>query len=218
MEKLLEELNERFDEYQNIQLTINNDQNPDYYLYMGKAEAIGEAIDLIKEKLNQNIMKITKKQVLQLEADGNKYVRDWFPEVFKSFTGWAKTNTGGNEYYLMYFEKNIIQYGFNGFGNWCVNDKKEYNFNKEFEYEATSKQVKTALTNEAIKRGFKEGAWFKSLFGNGNVRCCNNDCELKKDGSFWICGSYVMKDGIWAEIIPTITKEEAEKKLNCKII
>lgn len=50
MEKLLEILNEKFDEYHQAQLEINNNQNPDYYLYMGKANAIGEIIDLIKEQ------------------------------------------------------------------------------------------------------------------------------------------------------------------------
>ncbi len=50
MKKLLEILNEKFDEYHNTQLEINNKQDPDYYLYMGKANAIGEVIDLIKEQ------------------------------------------------------------------------------------------------------------------------------------------------------------------------
>jgi len=48
--KLLEILNEKFDEYHEIQLEINNINNPDYYLFMGKANAIGEVIDLIKEQ------------------------------------------------------------------------------------------------------------------------------------------------------------------------
>lgn len=50
MEKLLEMLNEKFDEYHNKQMEINNPQDPEYYLYMGKANGIGEAIDLIEEK------------------------------------------------------------------------------------------------------------------------------------------------------------------------
>jgi len=51
MEKLLETLNEKFDEYHNTQLEINNKQDPDYYLFMGKANAIGEIIDLIEKEI-----------------------------------------------------------------------------------------------------------------------------------------------------------------------
>jgi hypothetical protein len=47
MKELLEILEQKFDEYHAKQLEINNDQNPDYYLFMGKANAIGEIIDLI---------------------------------------------------------------------------------------------------------------------------------------------------------------------------
>ena len=32
------------------QLEINNNQNPDYYLFMGKANAIMEVIDLIEKQ------------------------------------------------------------------------------------------------------------------------------------------------------------------------
>lgn len=48
MKELLEVLNEKFDEYHNLQLKIDDNQNPDYYLFMGKANAIGEIIDLIE--------------------------------------------------------------------------------------------------------------------------------------------------------------------------
>ena len=54
MEKLLKELNKKFDKYHKKQLQINNNQNPDYYLYMGKANAIGEVIDLIEKMLKEN--------------------------------------------------------------------------------------------------------------------------------------------------------------------
>ena len=51
MEKLLEILNEKFDEYHQIQLEINNKNDADYYLFMGKANAIGEIIDLIEKEI-----------------------------------------------------------------------------------------------------------------------------------------------------------------------
>lgn len=48
MEELLEILGCKFDEYHNESLKISNDQDPEYYLYIGKANAIGEIIDLIE--------------------------------------------------------------------------------------------------------------------------------------------------------------------------
>jgi len=48
MQELLEILEQKFDDYHNKQLEIDNDQDPEYYLYMGKANAMLEIIDLIK--------------------------------------------------------------------------------------------------------------------------------------------------------------------------
>lgn len=48
MKNLKERLNDLFDEYQNKSLQLDNNQNSDYYLYIGKASAIGEIIDLIE--------------------------------------------------------------------------------------------------------------------------------------------------------------------------
>lgn len=51
MTELLEILKEKFDEYHQIQLEINNPNDADYYLYMGKSNAIGEVIDLIEKQI-----------------------------------------------------------------------------------------------------------------------------------------------------------------------
>lgn len=50
MNQLLEKLELLFDEYYTEQLKLSDNPNADYYLFMGKANAIGEAIDLIKNK------------------------------------------------------------------------------------------------------------------------------------------------------------------------
>ena len=52
MQNVLNHLEELFDKYHSKQLEINDRQNADYYLFMGKANAIGECIDLMK--LEQN--------------------------------------------------------------------------------------------------------------------------------------------------------------------
>ena len=48
MKKILKILEQKFDKYHAKQLEIDNDQNPVYYLFMGKASAIGDLIDEIK--------------------------------------------------------------------------------------------------------------------------------------------------------------------------
>lgn len=49
IEEIIEDLEKLFDEYHGEQMRINDKQNPEYYLMMGKANGIGEAIDLLKE-------------------------------------------------------------------------------------------------------------------------------------------------------------------------
>lgn len=48
LEKLKERLNDLFDEYQGKSLQIDDNQNSDYYLYIGKASAIRDLIDEIE--------------------------------------------------------------------------------------------------------------------------------------------------------------------------
>ena len=52
MKKLIEKLNQKFDEYHNEQLRVDDDQNPDYYLFMGKASAIGDLIDELEIEMD----------------------------------------------------------------------------------------------------------------------------------------------------------------------
>ena len=46
---LLNKLEKLFDKYHKKQLKLSDTPNSDYYLFMGKANAIGEIIDLIKK-------------------------------------------------------------------------------------------------------------------------------------------------------------------------
>jgi hypothetical protein len=61
--------------------------------------------------------------------------------------------------------------------------------------------------------------------GNRDVRECLNkwfpdafNFQLEKNGHFIYDGVTIFGKGKWAEIIPTKTRLEAEKELNCKII
>jgi len=148
----------------------------------------------------------------------NKTLKELFPEHFRKFTGWAKTNTELSEEWLMYFKDNIIQYGFGGSGDWHINEKKQYEFNSDIDYEADGLEVEERLIEEAIKRGYKKHN-FKCLSGWESEEvygfCFHNQTLFSAtDGQG---GNVLFRDGIWAEIINVMTKKEAEEKFNIVI-
>ena len=93
---------------------------------------------------------------------------------------------------------------------------------------ATDKEVEEALIKEAKKRGFKKGDVCGFGINNNSKRLIVSD-NFKLNGDY--TGLYlvavgdreqgddiVFKNGKWATIIKTITKEEAEKELGKTII
>jgi len=178
---------------------------------------------------------ITKEQILEIEDCGNYIVterlKSMFPEAFKTkFTGWAKDICEFNKDWIAYYENDILKYGINASGEW-FEAKSISNYNEcESNRLATEQEVKTALINEAKKRGFGSiGVKFIDVFGdlqtseiNGfdfwNLNNSNVLLENKFNISVSSCGGVIFNKGKWATIIETITKEEAEKLLNKKII
>jgi hypothetical protein len=122
-----------------------------------------------------------------------------------------------NEDWIAYYKNDILKYGINANGDW-FKSKSNANYNEcESNRIATKKEVKTALINEAKKRGFVIGCtWNSNIFTafTGYSFYYNfkyNNLTLK--------GATIFKNGIWQiadDIIETITKEEAEKLLNKK--
>jgi len=113
-------------------------------------------------------------------------------------------------------------YGFNKYG-WCP----ELSFLKTFDYgfeEATEQEVFEALKNEAVKR-YKIGNHVKSFFHKGNPILeikeldfgLNNQKGINCIGTTYLM-PVVFENGQWAEIIPVITKQEAEALLSKKIV
>lgn len=94
----------------------------------------------------------------------------------------------------------------------------------------TDSEVTEALTKEAVRRGYKEGVFIISFCVNCDGYTMN-DCKLELSEEFYNCedvksdktalrmgGCYIYSNGIWAEIIPTMTKEEAYEKFGVKIV
>lgn len=105
MKDLIEKLGKKFDEYHNEQLRIDDPQNPDYYLFMGKASAIG---DLLTELEIEN--NISKEKV-------HDDFKEWADSFFK-----VKTEAGECKYLNNYFSQ---QMAYNDFR--CVSKRPSFN-------------------------------------------------------------------------------------------
>lgn len=170
--------------------------------------------EITKEQLNNIVLTEDVRIVAQ--------VKEWFPEAFKPVLEvgkWHKTK------FVLINITNIDEkgkvYGYGWdlcSGIWYGSDNDDWGVDNAIE--ATESEVFEALKNEAVRRGYK----------NGNHYCLNSCITEKKVkdnyffdyGNLWygtnISANCVFKKGKWAEIIPTISKEEAEKLLNKKII
>lgn len=102
-------------------------------------------------------MKITKEQIIALDKK-EVTVKELFPRIFEvSKVGkWMKDTK--EHKWLMYFVSETEFYGFNTSGDWSKLKKRETTYD-EYEREATNEEVSEALKNEAVKRGYKEGAY-----------------------------------------------------------
>lgn len=162
--------------------------------------------------------KINKETILKYN------MKDEFPEVFEvelKVGEWYKNDIGSLINYQSIDYGYIVGYGFSRFKEWTNN----YIMCGEYT-EATQQEVEESLICEAIKR-YKVGDYIKDMdgfyLGDCNMIFDNKSFVIDSDGSFCVksTNSYwmpLMKSGKWAEIIPTITKQEAEDKLGCKIV
>jgi len=185
---------------------------------------------------------ITKEQILKIyknAVDNNLQLttfdlQELYPLVFKEDkkelvvskqTGWFKSIGYGNEKWLGYFIDDVFHYGLGADGKWFENKNLIHNFKiSKNEIEAIPQEIQQALENEARKRGYL-GNHIKCIegyLGSSSIKLIG-DYKFEYNKNRLIvdlrgCVYTVFKDGVWAEIIPTITIKEAEKKLKCKII
>jgi len=167
---------------------------------------------------------ITKEQILQLadpDFHADRLIKKWFPEAFEVKLEVGKWYKSEDEYaskMIVFAEaikgkETIKGYGFGVSGNWLVSMFGSLKWRL-----ATYQEVEAALIAEAKKRGFKEGVYYrykdKPLCEAKGYLVLQSEYKLAFSGSGWI----IFQNGVWGEIIPTMTKQEAEAKLNCKII
>lgn len=166
---------------------------------------------------------ITDEQLKQISADGCTYVQQWFPNAFK------KELKVGTWYKSLEPNGSLFEYighktarGFFQGVEWT--DQWYWPTTNQLR-EATESEVFEALKNEAIKRGFAGGIYVDrplSFLNQGVVEIDFNNKGYSLFGSenskMQLNGYSIYEEGVWAEIIPSITKSEAEKQLGKKII
>jgi hypothetical protein len=87
------------------------------------------------------------------------------------------------------------------------------------------------LTKEAVKRGYKDGVLIVDLYnGKSNkdtIRVSSNKFDYEKiragknSGDMALRdsdGSIIFHNGVWAEIIPTMTKSEVLEKYKVNVV
>lgn len=195
-----------------------------------------EACGIIEE---ENFL-ITREQILEIAEWGSlrdlEKIKQWFPKVFKTILEvgkWYKNNDDGYEKcfgLVVELNKNdkdcFSGYGFDRDGGWLLDlDVNGFGSNKWSA--AADQEVKEALEREAKKRGLILGSCIDRKFDKNLGIEIINTAKFIKDPEWYYDfendylehhGFVVYSRGKWAEIIPTITKEEAEKQLGKKII
>lgn len=166
-------------------------------------------------------MEITKEQVLELRSSSNnELLKKWFPEAFGLEVGkwyqYDKMDILFNFQGKYSVRNDSGAYGFNSLGEWHENLGVDLDDPLR---EATHDEVSNALIREAKKRGYKDGNYY--CLSNSKTYYNISDKFTFEEGKLFHgigLRNIVFADGEWAEIIETITKEEAEKLLNKKII
>ena len=143
---------------------------------------------------------------------------NWKQRIEKELPDLFNLETLNNKWYIMSIGKVdylVLSNGIKLEGKaWIVNgeytsDTGAFDFVKR---EATEEEVKTALVNEAVKRGFVDGVKYKSLKVE-NYTCNENtelDCTEFHLNDNCLCSGYgvFFDNGKWATLITEPTEKE----------
>ena len=190
-------------------------------------------------------MKITKEQVKELSeiygndnctrlrSDLTTQLKEWFPKAFETkleVGKWYKANIENNKFLYLFTDLEIKNdryvngYGFNYKGKFGMSSENDLGICKVYEASnlipATDKEVEAALVVEATRRGFKEGVTYRNIINSAQCDAKGHFVYDSKNNQLCFSNSIsvVFQSGDWAEILTTMSKEEAEEKLGVKII
>jgi hypothetical protein len=184
-------------------------------------------------------MEITKEQVLEIynmsQSEAiRRYLKFNFREAFKVELKVDKIYKYKNGTCIVKVtelqNKDFGGYGFNHLGEYVL-VKTGWTNTHEGWQEANTEEWESALIEEAKKRGYKKGLSIQDIYnGNSDEDLVNVSSDLfdyesikagVNQGKMALRdseGSVIFYDGVWAEIVKTFSKEEAEKLLGGKII
>lgn len=181
--------------------------------------------------------KITEKQIKEIyeatSINNQEQLKEWFPKVFEKqykLNNWfIYLNEEDGQETLVFIRNDKTCYGFDSPNIWSETTNWTSPDLDWIERKATKEEVGQALINEAVKRGFKEGAKTKGLNNDNEISQIINgysykfevdELRLNCKGNFFI-KRLVYERGIWAEVIEEpkvkITIEEIEEKLGYEI-
>lgn len=163
---------------------------------------------------------ITQEQIKWLSEQKyiSSIVKQWFPEAFELELEVGKWYKIPNTKFLICITdlKEGLAYGFNFKGDF----KEETFFGFKGITEATPQEVQTALVREAVKRGYQKGVFCE--FGTAkDIREIKSNFPVYKEhrNGLYVENDEIFVNGKWSPIVlETITKDEAEKILNKKIV
>ena len=216
--------------------SIHQDEN-EFYVDNGQFQIYSEERGFAKILTTKEpSFSITKDQLRQLT---DPKVKEWFPEVFEvnfEVGKWYNriwkdgdrdlfliSDFIDNKFFMGEFFRNNERLE-EGVGCRFGNKKGE----GYFEIEATNEEVFEALKIEAVRRGFVEGVRITPMFYNGkdyypDKNIISSPLNFKLKGNVFVVDGgldeyRIFVNGKWATVLSTITKSEAEKLLNKKII
>ena len=145
-------------------------------------------------------------------ANWKQRIENELPDLFNKleFNRWLKDDYFPN--WLGFYDGKGKFYGLDLNGKWVeIETKNTPNTDGRNRY-ATEEEVKTALVNEAVKRGFVDGVKYKSLKVE-NYTCNENtelDCTEFHLNDNCLCSGYgvFFDNGKWATLITEPTEKE----------
>ena len=164
---------------------------------------------------------ITEKQIRKIAVEYDK-IREMFPEVFEKELEVGKWYI--SEYYLVYYlgnyKCNCIELSN---GEWYDNIYHSLSGHLKNYRLATEEEVREALINEAIKRGFKNVGELSlklvsgTMFKKGSFGTVNNKFSyISVENRLYLDSVVIFYNGKWAEIIKEYipTQEEIDRVIN----
>jgi len=201
-----------------INAAIEAIERPELNIY----QEIDRSIEILKACKRQLKKQAQDKMVDEIKQSVKEFEEKPFElEAEKWYVG-IKPD-GSKSGYIAFYEtvpnrpkKKGVCYGF--YKSVWFDRQKRYANNLRL---ATTEEITEALKAEAIKRGLDKGyhQWDgESYIG---VRKSSPEMYLNEEMDCLVYSeslNHVFNKGVWANPIPTITKAEAEEKLNCKIV